>query len=88
LLRINSNPKRLRDDRQIICFDFIMMPIKKTGDSDHEVTELKWFDMDSLPLPEQIAFDHNESIDIYRRYEKDRFDIPLWKTSIFESKNR
>ena len=42
-----------------------------------EVKELKWFELDNLPTKAVMAFDHGEDIEIYLRYLKEKFQLPL-----------
>lgn len=79
MLRIITRPDRPHEDRQNIAFDFILNPLEKNGDSDHEVTEMAWYEFDKLPPVEEIAFDHYESIQLYLKYRDEKFPIPLWK---------
>ena len=65
LLRVVDNPDRPKEDRQNVSFVYIAKPLKKDGDSDNEVSEAKWFDLDKLPPVEEIAFDHYDNISIY-----------------------
>lgn len=66
-LTVIHNPNRNNEDRQNIAFLFVASPLKKIGESDKEVTELKWFNLDTLPPDEEIAFDHKQHIDLYKR---------------------
>lgn len=62
LLTVLDKPGRSGDDRQNVSFVFTAKPIAQPGKPDDEVTELAWFDLDTLPPAEQIAFDHLEII--------------------------
>lgn len=78
LFRINSNPNRKNDDaRQNIAFEIILEVGEKTGESDWEQTEVKWFDLDKVNLDE-IAFDHGDTIELLRKYYKEPFSLPLF----------
>ncbi len=77
LFRINDNPNRPKEDRQNMDMIFIAEALQQTGTSDEEVTELVWFDLDKLPPPELIAFDHGESIGLYKKYLKENFALPV-----------
>ena len=79
MLRINSHPDRPHEDTQNIAIDFILNPLEKIGNSDNEVTEMAWCEMDKLPPAEQFAFDHLESIQLYLKYRREKFPIPLWR---------
>lgn len=78
LFRINDDPNRPAEDRQNLDIIFIAKAIKKVKDNDEEVTQLKWFDIKKLPPRETIAFDHADSLELYRQYLKDKFKIPIW----------
>jgi hypothetical protein len=39
--------------------------VKETGKHDWESDEVKWFDLNNLPKPEEIAFDHYDTIQLY-----------------------
>jgi 8-oxo-dGTP diphosphatase len=79
MLRIITRPDRPHEDRQNIAIDFILNPLEKIGDSDHEVTDMAWHEFDKLPPAEQLAFDHYESIQLYLKYRREKFPIPLWR---------
>ena len=77
LFRINDNPNRPYEDRQNIDFLYIADAVKKTGEKDWESEEVRWFPLDQLPAKSQIAFDHMDTIEYYRRYRKESFPLPL-----------
>lgn len=63
-----DNPDRPNDgERQNIGINFICQAAEQVGESDHEVSEQKWYDLDKLPPADQIAFDHGLVIDEYRK---------------------
>jgi 8-oxo-dGTP diphosphatase len=78
LFRINDNPQRPMEDKQNVDFIFIADLVKQTPRQDEEVTQLKWFPLDDLPLREDIAFDHGDSIYMYREYLKKNHPLPLF----------
>lgn len=65
LLRIKDNPDRPKEDRQNISFVYIAHPVSKTGSSDAEVTEMRWYEHQNLPPEESFAFDHYQDIQLY-----------------------
>ncbi len=65
LLTIIDNPNRPGDDRQNIAFVYTCNVDKKVSESDWEVDELKWFNLNNLPPKNKIAFDHYQDIEIY-----------------------
>ena len=77
LFRIIDHPNRRGEDRQNISFVYLVKPLEKTGTSDREVKELKWFNLDKLPTPEEFAFDHLENIQLYLQHLKTPFTLPI-----------
>lgn len=77
LLRINDNPNRPKEDRQNVDFIFIAKAIKQLKTSDQEVKELKWFSFDNLPPKDSMAFDHGDALEIYLKYLKENFHLPV-----------
>jgi len=77
LLRINDDPNRPREDRQNVCFVYFCSATEKTGKGDWESDEQRWFSWDELPSKENIAFDHAESISLYRKYLKNKSPLPI-----------
>ncbi|MEK7634070.1 MAG: NUDIX domain-containing protein [Patescibacteria group bacterium] len=75
--RINDNPNRPKEDRQNVDIIFIANAIKQIKISDEEVTEMQWFDLDKLPAKEEIAFDHGDSLELYKKYLKEKFPLPV-----------
>lgn len=76
ILKIIDNPHRPSEDRQNISFVFICEAGAQKGESDDEVTELRWFDLNDLPPRETIAFDHFESIASYIKWKKRPYPLP------------
>lgn len=79
LLRIIDNPHRRGEDRQNISFVFIVDAGERTGSPDAESTEVQWHSLNSLPSEELFAFDHFETIQIYKKYVTQTFKTPLIK---------
>ena len=77
LLTVRDNPDRPKEDRQNISFVYICEAGEKVGESDWEVDGQKWFDLDSLPLEEEIAFDHYQNIELYKEYLKSNLSLPI-----------
>lgn len=65
LFKIIDTPNRKNDERQNVAFMYIVEAVKKVGDPDDEVTELKWCNFTDLPPKDQFAFDHYETIAEY-----------------------
>jgi len=76
LLRINDDPNRPHEDRQNIDFIYIADAVEKTGEPDWESAELQWFSLDALPPSDEIAFDHEDSIQLYKKYLAKEFPLP------------
>lgn len=74
-----SNPKRKGEDRQNVAMVFFAQATTKTGESDWESDEVKWFKLDNLPPDSEIAFDHLETIELYKTYRAKPFPLPLVK---------
>ena len=78
LFRINDDPKRRNEIYQNVSFIFLVKVGKKTGKHDKETEEVRWFDLDNLPNPKNIAFDHYENIMLYKKWKKGKFDLPIF----------
>ena len=78
LFRLNDNPRRPKElNRQSVALIYLMKPNKKSGSHDHEISEVKWFDLDKLPPKNNIAFDHLDTIKLYKFTLKKRFRLPF-----------
>jgi len=76
-LCVRHNPYRPHEDRQNIAFVFFSTAVEKVGEHDWEEDETKWFDLDKLPEPESIAFDHLKNIELYQQFKQNKITIPL-----------
>ncbi len=56
---------------------FIAKALKQISTSDEEVSKLQWFNLDKLPPSEEIAFDHGDSIELYKKYLVKKFILPV-----------
>lgn len=80
LFRVNTNPDRPAEDRQNIALEFLVEPVKQTGTPDtHESTRVEWVGLDSKKRLGDMAFDHEETIALYRQYRTTRFPLPRWQ---------
>lgn len=77
LLRINDNPDRPHEDRQNIDFIYIADAIKEVGEKDWESEDVQWFSLEKLPPDDQVAFDHLDSIKLYKKYLDKPFQLPI-----------
>jgi 8-oxo-dGTP diphosphatase len=77
LFRINDSPNRTKEDRQNMDMIFTARAVSQVPVQTEEVTELKWFDLDNLPSKEQIAFDFFDSLELYKKFLKKKFPLPV-----------
>lgn len=77
LFRIIDNPNRPKEDKQNVDMIFLAKATKQVKNSDEEVTKLQWFDLDKLPPKGEIAFDHGDSIELYKKFLKEKFALPV-----------
>jgi len=78
LLRINDRPNRPNENnRENVDFIFFAQLAEETDHHDWETEAREWFPLDKLPPKERIAFDHQDSIDLYKKYLKKPFSIPV-----------
>lgn len=77
LFKITDKPDRKGEDRQNVNFTFLMNLESEEGNHDKEVSEVKWFDLNNLPKEEEFAFDHFEVVNLYLKYLKSPFSLPL-----------
>jgi len=77
LFRINDNPDRPHEDRQNVDFIYIADAVKQTGEHDWETEELSWFRLNALPSANDFAFDHLDSVELYKKYHFELFDLPV-----------
>lgn len=77
LFHIKDSPKRPKEDRQNVEFVFIAHFIKQTPKIDEEVITSKWFPLDHMPPLSEIAFDHGENVELYKKYLKKNHPLPL-----------
>ena len=76
LFRVIDTPNRPHENRQNVEFVYAVDAVQKTGEPDWESSELKWFDLDALPPMDEMAFDHGQDIELYRRYLEEPFSLP------------
>jgi ADP-ribose pyrophosphatase YjhB (NUDIX family) len=78
LFMVLDKPDRRNEDRQNVAFAYVCKVGEKEGKPDWESIAEEWFDFDSLPKEEEMAFDHLEVIQIYLK-NKD-FATPLFRS--------
>lgn len=82
LFRINDNPNRPHEDRQNVDFIYIANAVEKVGEKDWESEDLQWFNLNNLPQEDEIAFDHSDSIGLYKKYLESDFALPFTGLSL------
>ena len=78
LFIINDNPNRPKEDRQNVDMIFVAEADMQIGQHDEEVKKLQWFDIDSLPVDEDIAFDHALALKMYRQHLANPMQLPIF----------
>lgn len=77
IFRVNTNPNRPKEDRQNVALDFLIQPVKTTGEPDHESSKIEWIPIEELLPLNEFAFDHGESIGLYLKYRVKKFPLPI-----------
>ena len=77
VFRVNTKPNRPHEDRQNISIEFIVRPLKKTGEGDSESSKVEWIAIENLIPFEEFAFDHGDTIKKYLEYRSHPFPLPL-----------
>lgn len=77
LFQIVDNPRRRHEDRQNVSLVYLVQPLEKVGEFDDEISEVKWFDLNNLPLAKDMAFDHLDTIKLYKFTLQKRFRLPF-----------
>lgn len=82
LFQIIDMPDRPKEDRQNIDFKYIVELTGGQKMDNNEVESIEWISLDNLPPENECAFDHMESVDLYRKYLEKPFPLPVmnWKT--------
>jgi len=80
LFQLSTVPYRPNDaDRQNVAIDFIVTPVKQTGQKDWESTDVAWIDINKLPSLEDLSFDHGKVVASYLKYRTKPFPLPLFE---------
>ncbi len=77
LFRVKHWPERPNEDRQNVAFVFSCNAVKKEGKADWESDKIAWFSLDSLPAKNELAFDHSDDIEIYKKNLKQKLQLPI-----------
>lgn len=67
LIKVIDRPDRPQEDRQNVAFVYAIKPLSQTGKADSEVSGIQWFDLDKLPLENEFAFDHYQTIQDFKK---------------------
>ena len=78
LFVVNDSPDRPMEDRQNVDIIFVAEADQQIGTHDEEVRELHWFDLDKLPLDDQIAFDHSLALKLYKKHLRKPLHLPIF----------
>ncbi len=77
LFHIKDNPDRPAEDRQNFEIIYLAQATSDFTEGDEEVLKLEWFALDQLPPREEMAFDHADDIELYKRYLTEKFPLPF-----------
>ncbi|HXS15273.1 MAG TPA: NUDIX hydrolase [Candidatus Saccharimonadales bacterium] len=77
LFHINDNPNRPHEDRQNVDFIYLVKVTSNLFSHDDEITQVAWFDKNTLPSEEEFAFDHRATILKFFEYLEKSFPLPL-----------
>ena len=77
LFKLTSNPYRGKEDRQNVNFTYLVKPSEKIQDSDHEIMDVQWFDLEFLPKDTEVAFDHYDILQNYKQWMDTSFKLPI-----------
>jgi 8-oxo-dGTP diphosphatase len=77
LFQIVDNPNRPKEDRQNVDFRYIVELVGGEKTENDEVSRIEWISLDDLPKEEDRAFDHIESLDLYKKYITKSFELPV-----------
>lgn len=84
LFQIIDSPSRPKEDRQNVDFKYIVELTGGDKKDNNEVSSIEWVPLNNLPLEDMWAFDHIESIELYKKYMQKSFLLPVinWKEEI------
>ncbi len=77
LFQIIDTPKRPKEDRQNVQFNYIVKVEAGKFNKNIEVLESKWVSEEDLPGEDEFAFDHRRYIERYFEYLKKSFSLPI-----------
>jgi len=82
LLRIVDRPDRPGEDRQNVSFVHFCTATEKRGEPDDESDEQRWFALADVPPAADFAFDHFESLNLYRAFRRQPFSLPIYGSTV------
>lgn len=77
LFQIVDNPDRPKEDRQNVDFRYVVKIIGGEMKDNIEVSSVRWVELDKLPTDEDSAFDHIETVKLYKKYLENKFTLPV-----------
>lgn len=77
LFQIIDTPKRPKEDRQNVQFNYIVKVKEGQFNKNSEVEQSKWVSEEDLPGEDDFAFDHRKYIERYFDYLQKSFPLPL-----------
>ncbi len=77
LFHVNDYPDRPNEDRQNVDFIFLVKVDGGSFSHDDEITNIQWFDKNTLPNEKEFAFDHHATILKFFEYMGHPFTLPL-----------
>ncbi len=77
LFQIIDSPSRPKEDRQNVDFKYIVELTGGDKKDNNEVSSIEWVSLDELPHEDMRAFDHMESVELYKRYMQKPFLLPV-----------
>lgn len=78
IFRIVDRPRMKGDDRQNIDFIYLVRAYQQVQSPDYEVEEVRWFELDELPHPNEVAFDHYDSFRLLIEHKQNPHILPLF----------
>lgn len=77
LFHIKDNPDRPAEDRQNVAMVYIAQTTDDFVKGNEEAQDLAWFSLDQLPPKDELAFDHADSLELYKKYLSQPFLLPF-----------
>lgn len=77
LFHIKDNPDRPAEDRQNVAIVYIAQTTDDYVKGNEEAQDLAWFSLDQLPPRDEMAFDHADTLELYKKYLSNPFPLPF-----------